>query len=44
MKLLLDENLPIKLKDYFSDKHQIHGKRIRMEWEKEWRTFRVNDA
>jgi hypothetical protein len=23
MKLLLDENLPIKLKEYFSDVHQI---------------------
>lgn len=31
MKLLLDENLPIKLKDYFSDKHQIFTVR-ELEW------------
>ena len=25
MKLLLDENLPVKLKQYFSEVHQIHS-------------------
>jgi predicted nuclease of predicted toxin-antitoxin system len=31
MKLLLDENLPIKLKGYFSEKHQIFTVR-ELEW------------
>lgn len=45
MKILLDENLPRKLKFYFSEEHEIFTVADKgLERQKKGRAFRIDDA
>ena len=44
MKILLDENLPTKLKYDFGDNFEIHTVKTKghgMAWKEKWRTFGI---